>query len=160
MTAPAKITRIERLRARDGDRCWLCQGMLDFEAVPNSKKAPTIEHLEARANGGTDAIENLALCHPGCNKHLANKPKDEKLRIRAKWAASRQRTAAARTVNAATSREDGGTRRNPNPLTNANLRTRDAGLRARLRQWQLAAIAASAVALLAVGFCAGTLLSG
>jgi hypothetical protein len=159
MTAPAKITKVERLRARDGDRCWLCEGMLDFGAIPNSKKAPTIEHVEARANGGTDALENLALCHPGCNKHLANKPKDEKLRIRAKWAASRQRTAAARKVNAATSREDGGTRK-AKPVANANLHPSKTSLRARLRRWQLAAMAASAVALLAVGFGVGTVLSG
>lgn len=159
MTAPSKITKIERMRARDGDRCWLCAGTLDFEAIPNSKKAPTIEHLEARANGGTDAIENLALCHPGCNKHLANKPIDKKMRIRAKWAGSRQRSAAARQVNASTPQKSRGTSSPTGRVPTSNVRPSNVGLRARLRRWQLAAMAASALALLASGFCAGMLLS-
>ena len=83
MNAPLK-NKVELLRARDGEDCWLCGGRLQFSAAPNSKKAPTIEHLTPRSLGGGSALDNLALCHPGCNRQLANRPREDKERIRAK----------------------------------------------------------------------------
>ena len=83
MNAPLK--RTERLRLRDGERCWLCNYPLDFDADPNSAKAPTVEHLEPKALGGTDALPNLVLCHKHCNAHLRDHPKPRKLQMRVKW---------------------------------------------------------------------------
>ncbi|HET9355172.1 MAG TPA: HNH endonuclease [Sphingomicrobium sp.] len=83
MNAPLK-SKVELLRARDGDDCWLCGGRLQFAAAPNSKKAPTIEHLTPRSLGGASTLDNLALCHPGCNRQLADRPREHKERIRAK----------------------------------------------------------------------------
>lgn len=74
MNAPPKLSIVEQIRTRDGDNCWLCEGKLDFNAKGNSKKAPTKEHLKPKSLGGTDELGNLALCHPGCNKQLGNRP--------------------------------------------------------------------------------------
>ena len=82
MTAPAKISKLTRLRARDGDHCWLCGKPIDFDAKPNSAKAPSIEHLISQSRDGTGIFENLALCHPGCNRILANRTLQDKIRLR------------------------------------------------------------------------------
>ena len=71
--------RLKRaLLKRDGDRCWLC-------TRPMPKGCETIEHLIAKALNGTDALENLVLCHQGCNVHLKDRSLDQKFKIRAKW---------------------------------------------------------------------------
>jgi 5-methylcytosine-specific restriction endonuclease McrA len=82
MSGPENISKIDRLRARDGEKCWLCDGPLDFDAVPNSKKAPTYEHLIAKSRGGLSTVENLVLCHPGCNKQLSDRPLVDKIKMR------------------------------------------------------------------------------
>jgi 5-methylcytosine-specific restriction endonuclease McrA len=50
-----------------------------------AKGRETIEHLIAKALNGTDALENLVLCHRGCNVHLKDRPLEQKLKIQAKW---------------------------------------------------------------------------
>jgi 5-methylcytosine-specific restriction endonuclease McrA len=82
MSGPANISNLDRLRLRDGGRCWLCDEPFDFSAKPNSPKSPTIEHLLSLSLGGTSRLENLALCHPRCNRILANRPIAEKVRLR------------------------------------------------------------------------------
>ena len=72
----------ERLRARDGDRCWLCGQPIDFAAQPNSSKAWSVEHLIARSRGGPDVMDNAVLCHPGCNRTLRDRPLADKIRLR------------------------------------------------------------------------------
>lgn len=54
-----------------------------FEGKPNCGKAATLEHLLPLSLGGTWALDNLRLCHVGCNRHLgANTPeKKESMRI-------------------------------------------------------------------------------
>ena len=84
MTAPANISKIERLRARDGDHCWLCGLQIDFKAEPNSSKAWSVEHLLSQSHGGPDRLENLVLCHPPCNRSLANRPLIKKIDMREK----------------------------------------------------------------------------
>jgi hypothetical protein len=83
MNAPLK-DKVALLRARDGDKCWFCDGPLRFNAGANSKKAPSIEHLTPKALGGNSKLENLVLCHPGCNRHLADRPRERKELMRAK----------------------------------------------------------------------------
>ncbi len=159
MNAPTAISKAEQIRLRDGDRCWLCAGKLDFTAQPNSSKSPTIEHLLAKANGGTNALDNLVLAHPGCNKQLGTRSVAEKQRMRAKYRAARERTHAARQVCASTPVEEGGSK----PIE--RLREKQKARPAQepwqvLRFWQALAVVAVASAMLATGFAAGLLVAG
>ena len=93
MSGPANISKVDRLRARDGDRCWLCQQPMDFEAKPNSAQAWSIEHLIAKSRGGPDILDNWVLCHPGCNRILRDRPLADKIKLherrrRKAWMAS------------------------------------------------------------------------
>jgi 5-methylcytosine-specific restriction endonuclease McrA len=82
MSAPDKIGKVDRLRARDGDCCWLCNERMDFGAKPNSSKAWSIEHLVPASRQGPSTLENLVLCHPGCNRILKDRPLADKIRLR------------------------------------------------------------------------------
>ena len=82
MSGPVNISKVDRLRLRDGGRCWLCDDPIDFKAKPNSTKSATIEHLLCQSAGGTDIMDNLVLCHPRCNRILANRPIAEKVKLR------------------------------------------------------------------------------
>ena len=82
MSGPDNISKQDRLRLRDGGRCWLCNEPLDFKAAPNSKKAPTFEHLIALSRGGPKTLENLVLCHASCNRHLRDRPLVDKIVMR------------------------------------------------------------------------------
>ncbi|MCF2515867.1 HNH endonuclease [Sphingomonas sp. G124] len=57
---------------------------MDFTSGARKTQKPTIEHLQPKSLDGTDALENLVLCHPGCNKQLGDRPRDEKERLRAR----------------------------------------------------------------------------
>lgn len=74
--------KVAQLRARDGDNCWLCCKPIDFDAEPNSAKAWTVEHLIPHVRQGSDALENLVLCHPGCNRILGVRSLTEKIKLR------------------------------------------------------------------------------
>ena len=83
----------EELRKRDNGSCWLCGQPIDFKAEPNTPKAWSVEHLLSQSHGGPDRLENLALCHPGCNRSLGNRPLTKKIEMREKrrrkaWLAS------------------------------------------------------------------------
>lgn len=82
-TAKWKRARIELLKARDGLLCWLCNRHL-LKGGKRKNRQITIEHLVARSLGGGDDLANLALCHPGCNRHLADRPIEKKQKIREK----------------------------------------------------------------------------
>lgn len=77
-----KKRRFAAIRARDGDDCWRCHRPMRFEGPPNCGKAATIEHITPRSKGGTDDLDNLRLCHVGCNRHLADHPPEQKERMR------------------------------------------------------------------------------
>lgn len=68
----AKVMRRDRSRLRvmlaerDGCDCWVCGRELGEDR--------TIEHVEARANGGTWAFENLRLAHGHCNQAMGALP--------------------------------------------------------------------------------------
>jgi hypothetical protein len=82
MSGPDNISNLDRLRARDGCGCWLCGEPLDFSAVPNSARAPTLEHLIAKSRGGPQTLENIVLCHACCNRQLADRPLVDKIKMR------------------------------------------------------------------------------
>jgi 5-methylcytosine-specific restriction endonuclease McrA len=70
------------LRAAYGDNCWRCNRPMRFDGPPNCGKAATIEHLQPLSKGGTWEMDNLRLCHVGCNRHLADRPREQKERMR------------------------------------------------------------------------------
>jgi 5-methylcytosine-specific restriction endonuclease McrA len=74
--------KLERLRALWGDACWRCGHAMRFEGPPNCGKAATIEHLQPRSKGGTWALDNLRFCHVGCNRHLGDRTREQKERMR------------------------------------------------------------------------------
>ena len=82
MSGPENLSKIDRLRARDGDHCWLCLKPMDFAARPNSSKAWSIEHLIPTCRGGPGTLENLVLCHPPCNRILRDRPLKDKIKLR------------------------------------------------------------------------------
>ena len=93
MSGPEKISKVERLRARDGDNCWLCNKPMKFDAKPNAAQAWSIEHLIPDCRGGPSTLENLVLCHVVCNRRLAALSVKEKVdrrerRLRKQWVAA------------------------------------------------------------------------
>ena len=82
MNAPAKPNKVDLLRVRDGHRCWLCHEPIQFDATPNSAKAPSVEHLIPQSRDGPEILENLVLCHPGCNRILRDRPLQDKIKLR------------------------------------------------------------------------------
>ena len=82
MSGPENISKVDRLRARDGDVCWLCAKPMDFSAKPNSAKAWSMEHLVCKSFGGPEDLANLVLCHPPCNRILGNRPLKKKIELR------------------------------------------------------------------------------
>jgi hypothetical protein len=74
--------RFVELRALHGDNCWRCNKPMRFGGPPNCGKAATIEHLTPRCQGGTGTLDNLRLCHVGCNRHLGAHSREQKERMR------------------------------------------------------------------------------
>jgi len=70
-----RAATIVQLRRRDGDDCWLC-------GLPTTDRDRTIEHLLARAHGGTDHLANLCLTHSDCNRQLGDLPIQRKVQLR------------------------------------------------------------------------------
>ena len=67
---------IERIMKRDGCNCWLCNkavDMNDFIIRPNGSfvaggSYPSIDHVQALANGGQHTWSNVRLAHVRCNR--------------------------------------------------------------------------------------------
>jgi 5-methylcytosine-specific restriction endonuclease McrA len=101
MSAPENLSKVDRLRARDGDLCWLCAKHLNFKAKPNSPQAWSVEHLLPISRGGPSTLENLVLCHPPCNRMLKDRPLKDKIKLRERrqrkiWAATRNAQASTK----------------------------------------------------------------
>ena len=84
MSGPANLSKVDRLRSRDGDLCWLCTEPFDFRPEAKKTRRPTLEHLQPKSLGGTNDLSNLRLCHDHCNRQLADRPRQDKERIREK----------------------------------------------------------------------------
>ncbi|MFL6752431.1 MAG: HNH endonuclease [Sphingomicrobium sp.] len=82
MSGPENLSKVDRLRARDGDFCWLCNKPIDFNAQPNSANAWSMEHLISASRQGPSTLENLVLCHPRCNRVLGDRALADKIRLR------------------------------------------------------------------------------
>ena len=80
--ARRKSNALKQVRARDGDDCWRCGHPMRFGGIPNRGKAATIEHLTPLSKGGSWKLDNLVLCHVGCNRHMKDFPPEHKERMR------------------------------------------------------------------------------
>jgi 5-methylcytosine-specific restriction endonuclease McrA len=74
--------KFEAVRERDGENCWRCGHPMNFELPRNKRRSATIEHVRPLADGGTWAMNNLKLCHTGCNRHLGANSPEQKERMR------------------------------------------------------------------------------
>lgn len=63
------------LLARDGDKCFYCGEPMDDDV--------TLEHLLAKAHGGSNVMANLVLAHSECNRKAGHLSLVEKLALRA-----------------------------------------------------------------------------
>jgi 5-methylcytosine-specific restriction endonuclease McrA len=91
-----KRQRFAELRERDGDHCWRCRRPMQFDLPRGHEKAPTIEHRLPKSKGGTNALDNLCLCHGRCNWAMgdATPQVKERMRLRAEEAAVPKRRVA------------------------------------------------------------------
>lgn len=81
-----RANRLAEIRARDGENCWRCGHPMRFVGKPNCGKAATIEHVKPLSQGGTWSLDNLRLCHVGCNRHLKDHAPEQKQRMRTRLA--------------------------------------------------------------------------
>ena len=77
---PKNREREKRLIVRrDGPACFYCG------RPRRNPLVMTIEHLDAKAAGGANTLENLRLADPLCNKFAGRRAVADKLELRAKW---------------------------------------------------------------------------
>ena len=74
--------RFAKVREKNGDNCWRCHHPMNFSEPRNKRRSATVKHLLARASGETSRLDNLVLCHSGCNQHLAANSPEQKVRMR------------------------------------------------------------------------------
>lgn len=141
MSAPGPTT-IEKLRALHGDDCWWCFKPIDFRAEARKTQRPSVEHLQPKSKGGTNALDNLRLCHPGCNKQLADRSRTEKEALRQRRLLRQQRNASVAAPISA-----------PTPAFKAATVAPDIG------HWRTLALAAIAAALFLAGLSLGLLIA-
>jgi hypothetical protein len=66
---PGQAARLVMLLKRDGPACWLCHENVDIAAPRGSKRAPSIDHVIERRNGGSNLPANLRVAHVSCNNN-------------------------------------------------------------------------------------------
>lgn len=71
-----------RLARRDGPACFYCG------RTRKNPRGMSIEHLQPRSLGGSNALENLRLADTLCNKLAGRLGVAAKLELRAKWHAA------------------------------------------------------------------------
>jgi hypothetical protein len=62
--SPEWMRKVNQLRLRDGNDCWLCGHALGLNV--------TLDHVIPRSKGGGSSIENLRLAHYECNQRRGN----------------------------------------------------------------------------------------
>ena len=66
-TRESKMISARTLYERDGGICWICGGMCDINADPNSNYYPSVDHIVPQSLGGKDTLDNVRLAHRICN---------------------------------------------------------------------------------------------
>ncbi|MFP3637617.1 HNH endonuclease [Paraburkholderia sp. SIMBA_054] len=67
--------KVARLHERDGSNCFYCGKVMPPDDM-------TLEHLLAKADGGSDHPSNLVLAHAACNQMAADMPVIGKVLLR------------------------------------------------------------------------------
>lgn len=52
---------------REETHCGICSELVDKTLPGTDRRGPSVDHIIARVNGGTNARENLRLVHATCN---------------------------------------------------------------------------------------------
>lgn len=76
--------RCHALRERDGDCCSRCRRPMRFDLSRGHDMGPKVELLVPASAGGTQALDNLCLCHGRCNSEAADYTLEVKERLRMK----------------------------------------------------------------------------
>lgn len=63
----------QALAARDGAVCQLCAQPVDMTLRKPDPASPSVDHIVARADGGTDDPANLQLAHLTCNQQKSKR---------------------------------------------------------------------------------------
>ena len=99
VTGERRAGEFARILERDGPGCFFCGG--EFPPVnwdQDPGRAPTIEHLVAKAHGGPEHISNKFAAHSACNVSAGHMSAPEKIALRelmrAESAAAHQEAAA------------------------------------------------------------------
>ena len=79
-TAESKLISARTLYERDGGVCWICGGMCDINADPNSDLYPSVDHIIPQSLGGKDTLDNVRLAHRFCNSIRSNRTDFENFR--------------------------------------------------------------------------------
>lgn len=58
---------IERLLKRDGNKCYICNELMNKGSDYNDDDYPNIEHVKPLSKGGTHTWDNVKLAHRKCN---------------------------------------------------------------------------------------------
>lgn len=64
-------------------KCLICNGPIAFDA--RTGDGATVEHIRARARGGTDDLHNLGLAHFSCNAEKGRNWDRKRLRSREEY---------------------------------------------------------------------------
>jgi hypothetical protein len=71
----------DELAERDGTDCGICGDPVDMSLVHPNMMRKSVDHILARANGGLDIPENLALTHLWCNCAKSNRTVTSAMRM-------------------------------------------------------------------------------
>jgi hypothetical protein len=73
--------RVDELRRRDGDDCRRCRKPIRFDLPDGHDRAPTIQ---STGSNGSNALDDLCLCHVRCNAAMVDHTPEVIERIRRK----------------------------------------------------------------------------
>lgn len=76
---------LKQIYRRDNGICYLCGGECDFndykytgDIFVAGNTYPSVDHIVALANGGTDTLDNIKLAHRRCNSKKSDSPVPQK----------------------------------------------------------------------------------
>ena len=72
-TKDSRAISVKSVYERDNGVCWLCGGLCDINADPNSNEYPSVDHVLPISLGGMDEWGNVRLAHRYCNSLRGNR---------------------------------------------------------------------------------------
>lgn len=67
LSLPSERYTTAEIAERDGFRCGICGDPVDMALSGLDDWGPTIDHVKALVNGGSDTLDNVQLAHRTCN---------------------------------------------------------------------------------------------